>query len=112
MPGFAARLRPLIGLILFAAFSPAGIEVAHAASHCIHGDLRQSPHGAGLHRILPDGATVVDKHESAPRFDVHAIAPAPCPAEPVPSRPRATPVASARIFLVARGPSSGRAPPA
>ncbi|MDD5302225.1 MAG: hypothetical protein PHS14_03875 [Elusimicrobia bacterium] len=121
MKPLGMRLSPMLAMLLFFAFSPAGLEIAHAASHVISGDnhlhwhggqAHRHAHGAGHHKLLPDEAATTALRDAAPGFDVSA-APAATPA-PAPSaayRPKTTRTASARLAVMTSGPSLGRSPP-
>jgi hypothetical protein len=113
---------PLFASLLFFLFSPAGIELAHAASHALGGDshihshegrAHRHAHGAGHHRLLPEGASTTALKAAAPRAEAGAAVPAP-PAPPLAASrlERAAPPAPPCPPPAANGPNPGRAPPA
>ena len=116
-----SRPFPLLASLLFFLFSPAGIEIAHAASHAVIGDshlhshegkTHRHAHGAGHHRLLPDGASITVLHDAAPGVESAAAS---VVAEPLPSSSflaRTAPAAPPRVKPAPNGPNPGRAPPA
>lgn len=112
----------MLALLLFFVFSPAGLEIAHAASHAVSGDshlhahggkVHRHAHGAGHHALLPDGASTDSLQDAAPGFE--AAAAAATPSLPPPSevfRTRKTLTAAPRLAVNTNGPCPGRSPPA
>ncbi|MBI2789921.1 MAG: hypothetical protein HYX59_14695 [Elusimicrobia bacterium] len=116
-----SRPFPLLASLLFLVFSPAGIELAHAASHAVIGDshlhshggkAHRHAHGAGHHRLLPDGASTKVLPDAAPGVEAAAAPADPLPLPSASFLARTAPAAPPRAEAAANGPNPGRAPPA
>jgi len=111
----------LLASLLFFVFSPAGIEIAHAASHAVIGDshlhshegkAHRHAHGAGHHRLLPDGASTGVLQDAAPGVEAAAAPDATAPLPSASFLAATAPAAPPRGSPAATGPNPGRAPPA
>ena len=116
-----SRPFPLLASLLFLVFSPAGIELAHAASHAVIGDnhlhshegkTHRHAHGAGHHRLLPDEASTTVLEYAAPGVRAAAVPAAPAPLPSASFLARTAPAAPPCAKPAANGPNPGRSPPA